>query len=126
MTSRDDIIAELLIRDHVDVTKRKIVGAAIRISEITRIVEPLLSIGGSFPAGVQVWEKQGDKCYEGGILRRVGSIIELHRQVASPLDPRVRIRHSVSRYEDPVAAIAAMTRLRWGTHIDGIAIDYRG
>ena len=78
---------------------------------------------GWFPPSARAWEKEGDQCWEGGILERRDSAFVLHLQSADPLNPRLRTRYRVQKFRAAEAAIARLVRVRWGSAIDGIRIE---
>jgi hypothetical protein len=118
-----DPLVKLLLHEHLDLSERKLIPTPIPMQEITARIASILEHEGWFPPSSRAWEKEGDPCWEGGILERRGPAFVLHLQSHHPLNPGLRTRYRVQKFRAVQPAIARLVRVRWGSHIDGIPIE---
>jgi hypothetical protein len=113
---RTMLLKKLVVHWHVNVAERTVLGSVAR-QEVASLVKSILLTDGVFPDK----DREG-VVYEGAILARSSSGIQITWSRAYAWDPFTLAERRVEAFSDIDSAVEAFIDSEWKTGIDGIAL----
>jgi hypothetical protein len=110
------LLKKLVVHWHVNVAERTVLGSVAR-QEVASLVKSILLTDGVFPDK----DREG-VVYEGAILARSSSGIQITWSRAYAWDPFTLAERRVEAFSDIDSAVEAFIDSEWKTGIDGIAL----
>jgi hypothetical protein len=116
MSDRKDLLRELVVQGHLNVSQRQVLGAVSR-REVTELVKSLLLLQGAFPL-----RGHSNAVHDGPTLNQTSSGTEITWRRAYPWDPFTVAESQTEIFTDVDSAIKRFVESEWSSGIDGVEL----